>query len=163
MSSSPTDLPESLETAGIFRVLDPEHRALLFAAGKTRSLVPNAVLVEQGSHMDSLFVLLSGVLTVTCHSPVSSVVMGTIKAGECVGEMNALDPLKASATVKVQHTARVWFISRDDLEKFFTEYPSAGVAILKEIAILLTRRIRRNADKLIRQAEMAVATYEWDE
>jgi CRP-like cAMP-binding protein len=112
--------------------------------------------------VDSLFFVIEGILNVTCHSPMSTVAMGTIKAGETVGEMNILDPLKASATVKVQHTARVWQIQRDHLEQFFTEYPAAGVDILKELAVLLTRRIRRAADRAIRQAELAVAIYELD-
>ena len=163
MSTPPGSLPESLAAAGIFRMLDEPQRALLFAAGKTRMLVPGAIVVEQGEHLDSLFVLLEGVLTVTFQSPFSTLSIGTIKPGETVGEMNVLDPLKASATVKVQHTARLWVISRDALENFFLAHPAAGVAILKQIAIVLTRRIRRSADKLIRHSEVSAPFHEWDE
>jgi CRP/FNR family transcriptional regulator len=151
-----------LPSAGIFKVLTEEHRSILTRLGKFRILAPGAALIEQGEAVDSLFFVIEGILNVTCHSPMSTVAMGTIKAGETVGEMNILDPLKASATVKVQHTARVWQIQRDHLEQFFTEYPAAGVDILKELAVLLTRRIRRAADRAIRQAELAVAIYELD-
>lgn len=160
--SSSSESTVVLPSAGIFKVLDEEHRALLAASGKLRLLAPGAVLVEQGEPQSSLFFVIDGLLNVTCHSPMSTVAMGSIKAGETVGEMNVLDPLKASATVKVQHTARVWEISRENLEQFLNDYPLAGVAILRELAVLLTRRIRRAADKMIRQAEMAVAAYEWD-
>lgn len=162
MSSSPAPTSPILPQAGIFKVLDDEHRGLLASAGKLRLLAPGAVLMEQGEPQSSLFFVIEGVLNVTVHSPMSTVAMGTIKAGETVGEMNVLDPLKASATVKVQHTARVWEISRSELEKFVDSHPKAGVAILTELAVLLTRRIRRIADKMIRQAEMAVAAYEID-
>jgi CRP/FNR family cyclic AMP-dependent transcriptional regulator len=161
--SQSTETPHApLPPIGIFKVLTDEHRDILTRLGKFRILAPGAALIEQGDHGDSLFFVLEGVLNVTCHSPMSTVSMGTIKAGETVGEMNIIDPLKASATVKVQHTARVWQISRDNLEQFFKEYPACGVAILKEIAVLLTRRIRRGADRAIRQAELAVAIYELD-
>lgn len=152
----------SLPATGLFKAMDEDHRVLLASMGKLRLLAPGAVLVEQGEPSESLFFLLEGSLSVTCHSPMSTVSMGTIKAGETVGEMNILDPLKASATVKVQQTARVWEISRDTLEHFIENHPKAGVAILREMGILLTRRVRRAADKLIRQAELAVAVYEMD-
>jgi CRP/FNR family transcriptional regulator, cyclic AMP receptor protein len=161
--STPDSTPApSLPSAGIFKVLDDQHRERLAAEGKLRLLAPGANLVTQGEIQDSLYFILEGSLNVTCHSPMSTVSMGTVKAGETVGEMNVLDPLKASATVRVQQTARVWEISREKFDAFCQTYPRAGVAILQEIARLLTKRIRRASDKLIRQAELAVAVYELD-
>ncbi len=162
MSTTSESSHAPLPSAGIFKGLNDEQRELLTRLGKFRILAPGAALIEQGEPVDSLFFVLEGILNVTCHSPMSTVAMGTIKAGETVGEMNIIDPLKASATVKVQHTARVWQISRENLEQFFREYPACGVAVLREIAVLLTRRIRRAADRAIRQAELAVAIYELD-
>jgi len=161
--TSSTDAPTPiLPPIGIFKSLSEEQRALLASAGRFRLLVPGTVIAEQNEPQSSLFFVLEGLLNVTCHSPMSTVAMGTIKAGETVGEMNVLDPLKASATVKVQHTARVWEVSRENFEAFLEANPTVGVPILREIAIQLTRRIRRIADKMVRQAEMAVASYEWE-
>ncbi len=162
MSTSPDSPSASLPSVGIFKALSDELRAQLAGKGRFRLLPPGAALITQGEPVDSLFFVLEGALNVTCHSPMSTVTMGTIKPGETVGEMNLIDPLKASATVKVQHTARVWEISRANLEEFFAQHPASGVAILKEIAIILTRRVRRGADRAIRQAELAVAIYELD-
>ena len=162
MSNSADSAHPPLPSAGIFKMLSDEHRDILTRLGRFRILAPGAALIEQGEQVESLFFVLEGILSVTCHSPMSTVSMGTIKAGETVGEMNIIDPLKASATVKVQHTARIWQISRENLEQFFREYPACGVAVLREIAVLLTRRIRRAADRAIQQAELAVAIYELD-
>ncbi len=163
MSTQPTTSSSGLPAVGIFKSLNESDLAALGRLGEIRSLAPGETLVEQGEHQDALFLVLDGALSATCHSQMSTVSLGLIKTGETVGEMNILDPLKASATVRAQRVTQVWEISRENLERFCQENPLAGLAVIRELGILLTRRVRRASDKLIRQAEMAVAIYEWED
>ena len=84
-----------------------------------------------------------------------------IMPGESVGEMNVIDPKKASADVKAVITSRVWSISKEALDHYLEENPIHGVQLLRSISIQLCRRIRRNSDKMLRQLETASTIYEW--
>lgn len=152
----------NLPALGIFHTLSDEQRALLSRQGKFRLLAPGAILLAQGESRQSLFFVLEGLLEVSCKSPMRNVTLGTIKAGESVGEMNVFDPLNASATVTARGTARVWEISGENFKKFVVEFPAVGLQILMAITAILTRRIRRLTSKMIRDADTTVVIHEWD-
>ncbi len=157
--------PGELPTEGGFLAeLLPEERAALGARGTFRSLEPGEVLVKQGHDQDSLYVLIAGKLRVSIRSPFSVVDLGEIQPGETVGEMNVIDPLTASATVTGDKAgpAYVWGIKKPAFERFLEESPRAGVAILRWVSLLLTRRVRKASNRLIRAAETAYSVYEWD-
>ena len=81
--------------------------------------------------------------------------------GESVGEMNVIDPRKASADVKAARASRVWGISKEALDAFMLANPVAGMQLMRALATMLCRRIRKGSDRMLRQAEMAFAVYEW--
>jgi CRP-like cAMP-binding protein len=75
--------------------------------------------------------------------------------------MNVIGPRKASADVKAARASRVWSISRESLNAFMDANPVAGVQLMRALAAMLCRRIRKGSDRMLRQAEMAYAVYEW--
>lgn len=160
-TASPVELPAE---GGFLSELLPEERVALSSRGTFRHLEPGEILVEQGKEQDSLYVLLSGRLRVSIRSPFSVVDLGEIQPRETVGEMNVIDPLTASATVRADKNehCHVWGIKRPAFERFLEESPRAGVAILRWVSLLLTRRVRKASDRLIRAAETAYSVYEWD-
>lgn len=151
----------ALPAIGILESLDEEARALLAGAGETSNLPEGAPLLKQGDQHDRLYFLLEGKLSATCRSENSIVELGMIMPGESVGEMNVIDPRKASADVKAARASRVWSISREALDAFMEENPVAGMQLMRALATMLCRRIRKGSDRMLRQAEMAYAVYEW--
>ena len=157
MSKSSSALP----AIGILESLSEEARVALSAAGEVSSLPEGADLLKQGDQQDRLYFLLDGKLSATCHSDNSIVELGMIMPGESVGEMNVIDPRKASADVKAARASRVWSISREKLDAFMEANPQAGMQLMRALAAMLCRRIRKGSDRMLRQAEMAYAVYEW--
>ena len=88
--------------------------------------------------------------------------LGQLKVGESVGEMSLLDPCKASATVKAEGKCRVLEISREQFENFTQENLEAGLRLMRGLGVHLARRVRKASEKMIRQAESAVPSYDWD-
>jgi len=151
----------ALPAIGILESLDEEARSALAAAGEVSSLPEGAPLLKQGDQQNRLYFLLDGKLSATCHSDNSIVELGMIMPGESVGEMNVIDPRKASADVKAARASRVWSISRESLDTFMEANPVAGMKLMRALAAMLCRRIRKGSDRMLRQAEMAFAVYEW--
>lgn len=150
-----------LPAIGILESLGEEARAALAAAGEVSSLPEGAYLVKQGDQQERLYLLLDGKLSASCRSDNSIVELGMIMPGESVGEMNVIDPRKASADVKAVRASRVWSISQAALEVFMEANPETGMKLMRALAGLLCRRIRKGSDRMLRQAEMAYAVYEW--
>lgn len=157
MSKSTPVLP----AIGILESLSEEARAALSAAGEISGLPEGAYLLKQGDQHERLYFLLEGKLSASCHSDNSIVELGMIMPGESVGEMNVIDPRKASADVKAARASRVWSISKPALDAFMDVNPAAGVNLMRALATMLCRRIRKASDRMLRQAEMAYAVYEW--
>ncbi len=158
----PDSTPRSqLPPIGILEGLPEEARTRLAACGRVSSLPEGFFLMKQGEPQDLLYILLSGKLSATAHSDSSLVELGMIMPGESVGEMNVIDPKKASADVKAVISSRVWSIAKADLDRYLEEEPVEGVHLLRSISIQLCRRIRRNSDKMLRQLETASTIYEW--
>ncbi len=150
-----------LPPIGILEGLSEDARNTLAACGRFSSLPEGFFLMKQGEPQDLLYILLSGKLSATAHSDSSLVELGMIMPGESVGEMNVIDPKKASADVKAVISSRVWSIAKGDLDRYLEVEPVQGVNLLRSISIQLCRRIRRNSDKMLRQLETASTIYEW--
>lgn len=151
----------SLPPIGILESMPEAARTTLADAGKFSSLPEGFFLMKQGDPQDLLCILISGKLSATARSDSSVVELGMIMPGESVGEMNVIDPKKASADVKAVITSRVWSISKTGLDDYLEHNPIDGVRLLRAISIQLCRRIRRNSDKMLRQLETASTIYEW--
>jgi CRP-like cAMP-binding protein len=76
--------------------------------------------------------------------------LGKIKRGETIGEMNLLDPAKASATVTAVEFSQVWRISSEALEDFMNAYPLPAAHLLIGIGRTLARRVRDVNEKIAR-------------
>lgn len=158
--SQPTE-PATLPAIGMLQSLNEDDRRSLAASGAFQNLSEGMFMLRQGDEQDHLFVLVQGKLSASCRSHAGDVELGMIMPGETIGEMNVLDPKKASADVRAVVNSRVWLISRAALDTYIEQHPLAGVQILRAIARDLCRRIRKTSDKILRQAEMTHLSYEW--
>jgi CRP/FNR family transcriptional regulator, cyclic AMP receptor protein len=157
----PRSVAPDLPAIGILESLDEESRAALAAAGDVSTLPEGAYLMKQGDQQERLYLLLDGKLSASCRADNSVVELGMMMPGESVGEMNVIDPRKTSADVKAVRASRVWSISKTALEAFMEAHPEAGMRLMRALAVLLCRRVRKASDRMLRQAEMAYAVYEW--
>lgn len=111
---------------------------------QTRRFATGSVVFSQGSRGDTMVIVLEGHLTVdTTDDEGRRVAIGTIEAGEVVGEMAAVDPGERSATVTAATETLVYELSRSGLKELRQTCPPAASAIVSAIIGDVTRRLRR--------------------
>ncbi|MBX7209187.1 MAG: cyclic nucleotide-binding domain-containing protein [Verrucomicrobiaceae bacterium] len=139
----PADLSiPKLPALGILEPLGDEDRDILSGYGEFLPVQPNNTITEEGLDQNSLFFVISGKLHATSMRAGHMVLLGTIGRGETVGEMNLLDPAKASATVTAVEFSQVWRISADSLDQYINEYPKPAAWLLIGIGRTIAHRLR---------------------
>lgn len=137
-----------LPALGILEPLGDEDRDILSGYGEFLPVQPDRHLIEEGLEQNCLFFVISGKLHATSMRSGHMVLLGTISRGETIGEMNLLDPGKASATVTAVEFSQIWKIDGGSLESYINEYPKAAAWLLIGIGRTITRRLRTVNEKV---------------
>jgi len=90
---------------------------------------------EQGHH---LFVLLAGSARITKRSMGIQKIIQTLAPGECFGEMSLIECRTRSASVRALSHCKLLRIDGENI----TQLPNISARIYRNIAILLSRRLR---------------------
>ena len=127
----------SLRAAPLFAELSAETLLPVAAMCHVVVLERGEVLFESGEVGDAMYVLVDGAVEVVK----SGEVIATLEAGECVGEMAALDYEPRSATVRARAATRLVRLERNDLMDLLTDYPE----LVRSLATVLVERIRKSS------------------
>lgn len=110
----------------------------LAAIGAMRSYARNTVIIQEGDHGDTMFVVLSGRVRVyLADDDGREVLLGEYGAGEHFGEM-MLDHGPRSASVATLEPTRCSVLTRDELEAYLEANPKAAAAFAR----MLIGRVR---------------------
>lgn len=110
----------------------------LAAIGTVRSYARNTVVIQEGDHGDTMFVVLSGRVRVfLADDDGREVLLGEYGAGEHFGEM-MLDHGPRSASVATLEPTRCSVLTRDELEAYLEANPKAASAFSR----MLIGRVR---------------------
>lgn len=128
----------------LFASLSPALRALA-RRGLQRHFPKGTVLIHEGDHGDTLFILLRGRLRVYGSSAVADreVLYGYCEAGDYVGEMG-LDGGERSASVQAVEPCLCALVQRDTLLAHLREEPEFALALLTKVI----RRVRQTTANL---------------
>ena len=107
--------------------------------GQRRHAVAGETLIRQGTHNQSLFILVDGELAVGIDG-IGNV--ATLQRGEILGEMGFVDSAASSATVTALGDAFVLQISKDALNRKIADDQGFGFRFYRAIALLLADRLR---------------------
>ena len=154
-------MPEELEgpylpAVGPVATLSDEERDVLSSYGDFHLADRGEVLIAQGDSQGRLFFVLSGLLHAVRRDGDREVLLGTIRSGEWVGEVDLFDPVSAMCSAIVIERVQYWAISRADLEDFINNYPQAGIQLVISLASVLSRRLRSVTRRLMEEAELAI-------
>ncbi|TXI23466.1 MAG: Crp/Fnr family transcriptional regulator [Roseateles sp.] len=132
-----------------FQALPPSLR-LLAARGTTRSYRKGALLIEEGSLGDNLYLILSGTLRAfSSDARGREITYGLYGPGEYVGEMS-LDGAPRSASVVCENNCRCVMITRASLLTHISEHPEFAFELLTKVirraraATLSTKQLALN-------------------
>jgi CRP/FNR family transcriptional regulator, cyclic AMP receptor protein len=123
----------------IFGLLTDEDVDWMARVGKLRRLADGDVLIREGERTDWLMFLLEGELLVTGkkQGPIS-----TLRVGEVVGEISAVDSAPPSAMVMAQGKGLALFIDRTKLMQKLDSDSGFGCRFYRALAVFLADRLR---------------------
>lgn len=114
-------------------------------------------VIRQGARQEALYVLISGLLHAQRREAGANVFLGSIRPGDCFGEVNIFDPEEASASVVAMQPSTVWRIERGALEQFLDNHREPGLLLMIAVARYLSRRLRVMAGKVASQQRLSDA------
>jgi CRP/FNR family transcriptional regulator, cyclic AMP receptor protein len=104
----------------------------------------DAVLFRQGDPSNEVILILSGSADVLRESGDDAIVLGTVRAGEFVGEMGVLEGRVRSATVRAAEAVEAELIER----QAFLERVSAEPELARKLLLRMSARLRDVEDML---------------
>jgi len=137
-----------LPEMGFATDFDIEERTQLGNFGEFLSLADGEVLIEEAHNQDALFMVISGTFHVQTVVTGRPVLLGTLKTGDTVGEINMFDPGNASASVVSKSFSEVWRIDRARLEQYLEAHPRTAARLLVNVATQLSKRLRKTNEKV---------------
>jgi CRP-like cAMP-binding protein len=145
--TSANDQPE-LPALGFATDLSDQDRKDLGAYGEFITAMEGDILIEEKKPQNELFLIVFGNFHVQTEATGRVVLLGHLKSGDTVGEINIFDPGNASASVVARTLGQVWKIDRTKLENFLEAHPQAAARLLVGVATQLSKRLRKTNDKV---------------
>jgi CRP/FNR family cyclic AMP-dependent transcriptional regulator len=128
-----------LDQISLFSDLDKSELELLSTRMVTRLYPRNTIIINEGDHSDSLYIIRSGSVKVFLgNAEGKEVILSVQKTGEYFGELALIDSGPRSASVITQEKSRLSLISKSDFEDFLRQHPAATVKIMRG----LVKRLR---------------------
>ncbi len=126
-----------------------EIEALLSLALK-EGYAPGEVVVEEGTPGDTMYMVKSGGVAVhKTEKQGKEIQLASLEsAGDFFGEMVFVDVMPRSATVRANSACELLAFPLNALKEFFVGHPDAHLAIVLNIARVLSKRLR-DADEVI--------------
>ncbi|MDC0291779.1 cyclic nucleotide-binding domain-containing protein [Verrucomicrobiales bacterium] len=149
-----------LPAMGFAQDLDDNDRLELEKYGEFISSAEGDTLIAEGQEQDSLFLIIVGSFHVQTDTTGRSVLLGKMKGGDTIGEVNIFDPGKASASVVSKSSvSQVWKIDRSSLERFLESNPEAAPRLLVNVATQLSKRLRKTNEKVAMAREAMMDSF----
>ena len=145
LAFAPVGDPVSIFTlAHASGLLSLDGFARLAAAGERRTFNAGDELMRQGGDAESMYVILSGKVSVVREHPdlSSPIVLAVLGPGEIVGEMGLLDGEPRSATVDAVEDTITMEVSKEALTRSVLAHPDLYGALVK----VLSKRLRDTND-----------------
>jgi CRP-like cAMP-binding protein len=144
---------ELIRRVPLFSMLSPGQVDSLAANVVKQRIKRGSNVVEQGKNSNSLYLILAGrAHVVMADNKAREVIVATLKAGDCIGEMSLIDNEAHSATVTADTQMDVLVLGRDDFMRCMNE----NVAIAASVMRGLVQRLRHADQKIVSLALMGV-------
>ncbi len=156
--SDATDQPE-LPALGFAADLTDQDRKDLGSYGEFITANEGDTLIAEGKPQNALFLVVFGNFHVQTDATGRVVLLGHLKSGDTVGEINIFDPGNASASVVARNLGQIWKIDRTRLEEFLEAHPEAAARLLVGVATQLSKRLRKTNEKVAMAREAMLDSF----
>jgi CRP/FNR family transcriptional regulator, cyclic AMP receptor protein len=125
----------------VLGILNDSDLDWMIAFGVRREIESGDVLIHEAQPIDSVFLVLDGVLSVTTRT-MGNREAARLLSGEIVGEMSFVDARPPAATVRALEKSRVLAVPRSALQAKLDGEPPFAARFYKALAVLLSDRMR---------------------
>jgi GNAT superfamily N-acetyltransferase len=126
---------------GVFQGLTDEQAGRLAGICWIETFAAGQDILVEGQLDDKTYLMLDGQATVRVSD--ASHPVGSIGAGEFLGEMALLCSVPHSATVTAQTRAEVAVMRRDELNRLIRQRPDIGLVLYRNLAVGMGRKLSR--------------------
>ncbi len=120
-----------LRRVPLFSEIDSDGINQLRDKLRQHTLDSKETIIKQGEVGDSLYLIVRGVVRVSCREDGEERDLGTLVAGDFFGEMALMHHESRNATIHTVTPSQLYELHRDDLEELIQRYPSIGKQLEK--------------------------------
>lgn len=132
-----------IEGIHIFAGLSDRALAGLTAASREIKTEPGAIIVQEGTSGREMFLIGRGRVEVVKRAGTPrEVVLATLGAGECFGEMSLIECRTRSASIRCLEPCFFYSLKSKDLLRLFHKWPEQYSILIFNMARHLCRRLR---------------------
>lgn len=104
----------------------------LASSARSVSLADGDVLVEQGDAADKVYFIESGAVAASKSTPQGEVLVGTVEAGQVIGEVTVVAGGLRTATLRAVGPVEVLEFERSDFEAWLNSHPEIADSVSDE-------------------------------
>lgn len=134
-------LGEVVDRVGLFAGLEEEQLQRLAGACSHSSFEAGAEIFRRGGPCTEMYLILDGEVSICVEG--RSDPIGTVRAGECLGEISVLTGGEHSATARASIRTEVGVLTKQDLQSLVRLRPGIGVVLYRNLARGLGEKLRR--------------------
>jgi len=127
--------------AAVFPLLTAGQLDRLSALAERTTIKKGSVLVREGHHADTLYLITDGVANLIKNLAEAEIVVAEIPGGELIGEMSFAGNFPATATVTAATDIAALQIDKAKLTALLEGDAALGMAVFRSIASTLSRRL----------------------
>ena len=128
------------------RLSEADRRALA-SRGRVRSYPAGTIVFRQGDPGDSLHIVIEGSVRISVGSPSGEeATIALLGPGEFVGHLALLDGRPRSASAVAAQPTKTLVVTRDTFAQWLSVRPTAALALLETLSLLLRRTDEALAD-----------------
>lgn len=138
--------PNILALLKLFRSLPPDDVDIIARYMHGYVALEDTVVFREGEIGDAMLFIVEGMVHVYRGDPVDGATLGILDRGKTFGEMALVENLPRSATCLVLHDSMFAALTRSNFERLTANHPRLAIAVLKEVARMLSNRLRHAND-----------------
>lgn len=135
--------------AGLVRGMSYSEVDALIASMKYIRILTGEILLTYGHPSDTLYLIWEGRLAITLDAGGETILLDEASSGQWVGDVCAIDPGPASATVTARHDCSLLTLSHEAFDLFGKKQPRAASALHRILSDGLANRIRSSSASMI--------------
>jgi CRP-like cAMP-binding protein len=115
--------------------------------GQMRSYRPGDVLFREGEPGDGMFIIVTGAVRISKHTPTGEEALSILESKAFFGEMALIDYSNRAADAIAHSEADVFFIPLAQLRELIEAYPPIAIKFLYALCEVLAQRLRETNER----------------